>query len=71
MNKLSQEIDLILEDFNNDKKDEGKFQYTHERITLVLPNDYKKRYDEIQELSGKKFSKVISKIVKKAIDSVK
>lgn len=33
-----------------------------------LPDDYKRRYDELQSRSGKKFGKLIKKLIMHAID---
>lgn len=39
-------------------------------ITIWLPPEYKDRFDHYQELTNRKFGKLVQKLLKKAIDSV-
>ncbi len=70
MNKLMEDIDTLIKGFKNDSEDDGKFEDTHSRISLVLPNDYKSRYDEAQQAKNKKVSKLMVNVAKLVIDSV-
>lgn len=38
-------------------------------IAVWLDLEYKKKYDRVQDLSGQKFSKLLKKLVKQAIDA--
>lgn len=70
MDKNSQTIDTLLETFdlakagNQSKEDVSP-------VTLWIPTSSKEKYDLIQKMSGRKFSKVLRKVLVKSIDSVK
>ena len=40
-------------------------------ITTWLPHQYKEKYDRIQDLSKRKFGKLVQKMIMNALDSVK
>lgn len=59
----------MIDDFkgtNHDKTDEACYSL----IGVRIPESYKTKYDDIQKMNNNKFSKLISDLVKKAIDSV-
>lgn len=39
-------------------------------ISIPLSENYKKRFDELQSATGRKFGKLLQEVIKKAIDSV-
>lgn len=39
-----------------------------ECITVWMPEGYKKRYDHLQEVTRRKFSKLVREVIKSAID---
>jgi diadenosine tetraphosphate (Ap4A) HIT family hydrolase len=69
MQTQKKSLDSILDDlgtdlFSTDERPETK------PVTMWIPNEYKSKYDELQEQSKKKFGKKLQELVMASIDRV-
>lgn len=64
--------DLIEELFLDFKVDEASEQNTVQRagVTIWLPEDYKAKFNSLQERTKRRFGKKVQQLVIKAIDKV-
>lgn len=68
-NPADQTIDAIIDDFDLAERASRENVETM-AITIWLPVDKKKRFDELQGESRKRFGKLVKKVVEHTIDRV-
>lgn len=61
----------IMEEFDLSLVAQKKSSYERKSITVWLEPEYVSRYEELQRLSGKEFSKHLRRLVMRAIERVK
>lgn len=66
-------FDSLIEDFNEKTSAQAPLKYEDriDRLTLPIPKECKAKYNELQEISGKGFSKVLTEIIIQAINKAK
>ncbi|OPZ23431.1 MAG: hypothetical protein BWZ03_00514 [bacterium ADurb.BinA186] len=71
MNDLKHAMDACLKDLNDVdfSQDRVRAQKAKSPISLWLPQEYKDKYDDLQAITGGKYSKFLQQAVKKLIDS--
>ena len=72
MNNVLKNVDSTLKEISEidlSGQDEGYIK-AKSPITVWLPPEYKDKFDHYQEITNRKFGKLVQKLLKKAIDSV-
>jgi hypothetical protein len=72
MNNVLKNVDGALkeiEEIDLSGKDPGYIK-AKSPVTVWLPPEYKDKFDHYQEITNRKFGKLVQKLLKKAIDSV-
>lgn len=72
MNNVLKSVDSVLKEIEEIDLSGKEAGYIKARspVTVWLPPEYKDKFDHYQELTNKKFGKLVQKLLKKAIDSV-
>lgn len=66
--ELKNEIEMLFEEFKPDANNEEKV--IKAGLTLWVPEEYKSKFDVLQELTGRRFGKLLQEVVKKSIDKI-
>lgn len=72
MNSVLKNVDSALkeiEEIDLSGKETGYIK-AKSPVTVWLPPEYKDKFDHYQEITNRKFGKLVQKLLKKAIDSV-
>lgn len=63
-------IEEIMRDFDPGKSGEDSDRTKGQMVGVWLPNDYKNRYDRLQQTSRREFGKKVRDVIKAVIDHV-
>lgn len=66
--KIDASIEEILGNFN--PEDHKCSREDCRPLSIWVPAEYKKKYDELQESSGRSFGKLLKQVIMKSIDKV-
>lgn len=65
---LNKSLDQIIGDFNASEQTAASSMKLGGHITVVVPSEYKDRYNRIQQVSRRRFAKKLRELVLAAID---
>lgn len=72
MSNSAKQVEQVLEEFKSiDLCSDDSVNVGRGGVTIWLPPEYKEKYDRFQAQSNRRFGKLVQKLLKKAIDSVK
>lgn len=69
LDKKNNLIDSVFKDFESNLTDNHDTP-SRQAITIWVPDEYKAKYDKLQEITKRKFGKLVKEVVKKSIDKV-